>query len=238
MEASTQIDESAEKRGRGRPRKTDEDSALAKEKTKKLAKEIRVALGRSGKLMPIGELLDELKKIGFGGAESLWRKYEAGNDAMSPGRMFELASFAYSKGARGEAVKDALLRPWHDLHQTASVENQALEEAELTKMTESIKAYLLVVDPLRIMSTERIESAVTKFNKMIDLAKKMAFEAYSQAYVDPASEEHWEEAKGHYYVDHDGEIEEFEDDNFLVKSPSSPLVVAVPKPVWARNKKA
>lgn len=179
MEAGTKMDESTEKRGRGRPRKTDEDSALAKEKTKKLAKEVRVSLGRSGKPIPVSELLKELEKIGFGSCESLWRRYEAGNNAMRPERMLDLAAFAYSKGARGEAVRGVLLRPQHDSDQAVNEKNQASEEAALTGMIEAVKAYLAIVNPLNNISLEKPHlPRVEQFDKMVDLAKEMAWQAY------------------------------------------------------------
>lgn len=247
MKASQKIVENVEKRARGRPRKTGEDIALTKEKTKNLAREVRAALGRSGKL-PIKELLNELKKIGFGGEESLWRRYESGSDAMSPNRMFEVAAFAYSKGARGEAVRGALLRPQHDLDHAVNEKNQAQEEAALTGMIEAVKAYLSIVDPLNNISHEKLYlPRMEQFDKMVDLAKEMAWQAYQpqpkwNSATSPIPENYF--ILG--YPEEDDMTKDLADiynendgDSFVVRDTLNPFwFTSVPKKPFARKKKA
>lgn len=247
MKTNKIMDGNVEKRGRGRPRKTDEARALAREKTKKLAQEVRAALGRSGKL-PVNGLLAELQRIGFGAGESLWRRYEAGIDAMSPTRMFEVAAFAYLKGARGEAVRGALLMPQHDLDQAVNLKNQALEEAALKGMTEAVKAYLLIVDPLNNISLEKMHlPRVEQFDKMVDLAKEMAWQAYQpqpkwSSATSPIPENYFilgYPEEDDMSMDSADIYNENDGDCFIVKDTLSPMFsTSVPKPAWAKNQKS
>lgn len=237
MRINEKMDVGAEKRGRGRPRKSVDDSALAKEKTKKLAREVRAALaGRSGKVK-VGALLSELSKTGFGGGESLWRRYEAGIDAMSPNRMFEVAAFAYARGARGEAVRGALLSPRHD-HKNALY----AEEAALINMSEAIKTYLWAVDPFETFP----DDFGKQFDKMVNLAREMAWQEYQRGNDERMLNQEKALEESDFFDDPDAfekrMIEEHEKEEkeyfFVSSSPTGGGALrAVPKPAWLASAK-
>ena len=178
MYISKNMNEKKIKKRRGRPKMAEEKIEHAKEMTKQLAKEIRASLGKSKKL-PVSDLLEKLAEVGlWDGGESLWYRYECGIDSMSKGRMFELAAFAYKRGARGQAVKNSLLHEYLKDEKAEKLKKQEIEEQSLKVMVDSIKNYLLITGESRMIGWDL---AHDDFNKIIDFVKDMALSEYKRA---------------------------------------------------------
>ena len=171
-----------QKKGRGRPRKTNDQKELDKELTKQLFVEIR-----ENSCLTIEKLVAEINKSKFPGIRSnlsddVWRKYSCGKLAMGDDRARNLAAWAWSKGWRGQHVKATLLKHRVTTEQQSQNNKSDNVEKALKKIEilfEGVLSYLLKV---RMSEDEVIDSSnndltneeIDHFNLLIKAASTSA----------------------------------------------------------------
>ena len=175
-----------QKKGRGRPRKTNDQKELDKELTKQLFVEIRENSG-----LIIEKLYEEINESNFPGIRSdsseirsdyVWRKYSCGKLAMGDDRARNLAAWAWSKGWRGPHVKATLLKHRVTTEQQSQNNKSDNVEKALKKIEilfEGVLSYLLKV---RMSEDEVIDSSnndltneeIDHFNLLIKAASTSA----------------------------------------------------------------
>jgi len=192
MESSGEAGAKAEKKGRGRPRKTDEEWKISLEKTQILAREVRDAWPRvNNKRISVEALCEALEHEGEVCGAGTWRKYEAGCCVMSADKMFSIASLAFVKGARGIAVRAAML--FHGISSTKDVMN--VDERAIGVISSAIYSWIGWVAPLEMM----VDDFSERFERIVKIAKDVAWEKYlNQQNEREIGEERACEASGYY----------------------------------------
>ena len=171
-ELSEQPSAKVEKTGRGRPRKTEAEWHVSLAKTQTFAREVREAWPRvTHKRVSVEVLCEALENEGEVCGVGTWRKYEAGCCVMSADKMFNIASIAFGKGARGIAVRAAML----SRHGCSSMDDVLdVDQGAVGAISSAMYSWIGWVAPMEMT----VDDFSERFDRIVKLAKYAAWEKY------------------------------------------------------------